>query len=382
MLAEKGYLSEFTTEYTTLYCLPGYVGACMQKESIKKSRDMFGMPVGNVTFSANTELSALEAVRFWACNSTLLLYLWVQENSLSAQRYAKVKDSVRWCTDHYRVAFYDGDTLHTACLRGLIGSGGERESPELDATGIEAKVIILSKEVAAKSIRFHPVCGKVLVVDVSAIYVCDPNRDLPGQIAEKAPSEETKAEENAQAVPGEPETHSAEGILADDTAAEEPLVAERPAEEANTPATEGGEMPAVEDKPGASAPALTPQALLEQKRVPSDDAFCRVIHGLLSGETKESELKTTIVNAVLLARGAGLAQNCPNSRQLSSQLRLATNLMLDECSYSSAFLSSTFGNAEKDVPALTLAAYMYALLAPAVMYDYGLRAQSEQYLSD
>ena len=127
---------------------------------------------------------------------------------------------------------------------------------------------------------------------------------------------------------------------------------------------------------------LTPQTLLDLKRIPSDDEFCQVIHDLLSKKISDDQLTTTIVNAVLLARGAGLAKDCSNSKQLSAQLRLAANLMLDECNYSSEYLANVFGNAETDVPALTLAAYMYAMLTPAVMYDYGLKAQTEQYLSD
>ena len=70
------------------------------------------------------------------------------------------------------------------------------------------------------------------------------------------------------------------------------------------------------------------------------------------------------------------------SQLISAQLRTATTLMLNECNHSSEHLSTIFGNMETETQALALSAYMYALLVPAVMYDYGLKAQTEQYLSD
>lgn len=398
MLVEKGYLAEFTAQHTTLYCLPNYVSACMQKESIKKSHNIFNISVGNVTVSANTEISITEALKLHFCNDTLFLYLWSQKDCLAAPRYAKIKESIKWCDDHYKIAFYDAGTLRTARLDFLIRTDDKLESPELDATDVASKYLIISKDNANDTTIFNSICEKVLVVDGGKIYFCDPKKNLMEQIKEFESTSDVNPEDDTAVELSEPEALPVEAPLVD--AAK--IIVETPTAESE-PGTQTlveDEAPSVEEveivpeiievslpiedeaEPVVSMDILTPQALLDLKRVPSDDEFCQVIHSLLCSNIKESELTATIVNAVLLARGAGLAQNCPKSKQLSSQLRLATNLMLDECNYSSEFLANAFGNADADVPALTLAAYMYALLTPAVMYDYGLKAQTEQYLSD
>lgn len=139
MLVEKGYLAEFTVDQTTLYCLPKYVSACMQKESIKKSKDIFKLSVGRVTLSANTEISVADACRFYFCNETLTQYLHAQHATLPAPRYAKIKESIRWCDGFYKVAFYDGDTLCTAHLCSLPYLDGKTDGAELNASDIEAK---------------------------------------------------------------------------------------------------------------------------------------------------------------------------------------------------------------------------------------------------
>lgn len=398
MLVEKGYLAEFTAKHATLYCLPNYVSACMQKESIKKSHNIFDVSIGNVTLSANTEISIPEALMFHLCNDTLFLYLWAQKDILPTPRYGKVKESIKWCDDHYKISFYDEGTLRTARLIYLLRTDDKLESPELDATYVESKYIIISKDNADDTIIFNPICEKVLVVDSGKLHFCDPKRNLMEQIAEFESNSDSDQECAAPEEPTEPEVPPVEVPL---TEAVE-VVVEAPTKE---PAPEV--YPLVEEKVSSvevvetvpmaiesplpaedeadlttTADILTPQTLLGLKHAPSDDEFCQVIHSLLGSDVEESELTATIVNAVLLARGAGLAQNCPNSKLLSSQLRLATNMMRDECNYSSEFLATAFGNAGADVPALTLAAYMYALLTPAVMYDYGLKAQTEQYLSD
>lgn len=399
MLVEKGYLAEFTVDQTTLYCLPKYVSACMQKESIKKAKDIFELSVGKVTFSANTEVSVADAFRFYSCNETLTQYLHAQHATLPAPRYAKIKESIRWCDGFYKVAFYDGDTLCTAHLCSLPYLDGKTDGAELDASDIESKYIIISEETAEHTIVFNPVCEKVLVASGGKTYFCDPKMNLVEQI-EKDASSDADAQEDIPVTPGKPEVPPVENTDAEDgeDVTTEPSVegtGSGAPSEADTKAStaDHDELPwnvtetpqpvlMEESKPVDDADLMTPQALLNLKRTPKDEEFCQVIHGLLCSNVGEDEVTATIVNAVLLAKGAGLVPGCPNSKRLSAQLRLATNLMLDECNYSSEFLATAFGSVEADAATLTLAAYMYALLTPAVMYDYGLKAQTEQYLSD
>lgn len=406
MLAAKGYLAEFMgNEDTTLYCLSTYSCGCLLKESIKQSRNIFNISIGNVKLSANTEVHIGDSLRFYLTNNTLLLYLWGQRENLSAPEYAKIKKSIKWCDDHYQVAFYDEGTLQTAYLGFLIRADDNLDATELDASDIEAKYIIISKENAVGTIFFNSTCEKVIVVEGTKLYFCDPKKSLIAQMDDSDASNGTIYEEIALDRPGiEPDDAMSPSVeistgkviaSTPETPTEGPAAEEQtPVVMGDSPAVEPTEVvPATKEDVSPSVPivevqtdilpgALTPQMLLDLKRTPSDAEFCSVVHELLSTKVSDEKLPSTIVNAVLLARGAGLADDCPASKQLSAQLRLATMLMLDECNYSSEYLATAFGNVEMEVPALTLAAYMYALLTPAVMYDYGLKARTEQFLSD
>lgn len=428
-LVAKGYLAEFTTNSdSTLYCLSGYCSACMQKESIRTSRNIFEISVGRIAISATTEISIEESLRFYFCNETLLMYLWGQKESLPTQKYQKIKESIKWCEDHYNVNFYSDGITITAYLGFLIRTDDNLNSPKLDASGIEAKYLIISRDNANDTIVFNSACERVFIVDGKELYICDPKENLMAQIP--GANATTHAEDIEKVTTGETTVDSgttrntacdkrsvndtvsvSQDIHEEQNTAIIPEVAEEPAVVAipnSTSIDVVPDTPTVIEEDTLEAPAgitieptkqttvaiaatnhsvtipdlVNPQSLLELNRVPTDEEFCQAVHNLLCQQTTEDQLSAVIVNAVLFARGAGLEYNCPQSKQLSTQLRLATNLMLDECNYSSEFLANAFGNTEAEVPALTLAAYMYALLTPAVMYDYGLKAQTEQYLSD
>ncbi len=397
LLVTKGYLAEFMdNEETTLFCLSAYSCGCLHKESIKKSRKIFDISIGNVKYSANKEVPIGDSLRFYFTNNILLLYLLSQRENLSAPEYAKIKESIKWCGDYYRVACYDEGTLQIAYLGLLIHA-----DDHLDAGDIKEKYIIITKEDAGGPIFFNSICEKVIVVEGRKLFFCDPKKRLTVQMndtdefdgirSEEAVLERTDEELDDGISPsaGEEAASTSEAPMEGSVAEEQvPVIADEH--------SAGGPAEVVpERKENLLPPAppadmhtdvlpgtLTPQMLLDLKRTPSDAEFCCVIHDLLSTRVPDEKLTGTIVNAVLLARGAGLAKNCPASRQLSAQLRLATMLMLDECNYSSEYLATAFGDMEMEIPALTLAAYMYALLTPAVMYDYGLKAQTEQFLSD
>ena len=401
MLVTKGYLAEFRdNEDTELYCMSGYSCGCLYKESIKQSRNIFNISVGNVKFFANTEVDIGDALRRYLTNNTLLMYLRGQRQNLSAPEYVKIIKSIKWCDDHYQVAFYDEGVFQTAYL-GFLTCADDK----LAASNIQEKYIIVFKKDADSTLCFNTADKKVIVVEDEKICFCESKKSLPAQIDGRDVSNEAVSKEMAL---GKPSMEPDDGT---EPSAEIPAgevivpASEMPAE---TFASEKKSLGGADDSPSAvfaeAIPAaegnvlsavplaevqndilpgdLTPQVLLDLKRTPSDAEFCCVVHQLLSTQVTDEKLHSTIVSAVLLARGAGLADNCPASKQLSAQLRLATMLMLDECNYTSEYLSTAFGDVETEVPALTLAAYMYALLVPAVTYDYGLKAQTEQFLSD
>lgn len=388
-LTEKGYLAKFMVDTETeLYCLSAYGCGCMQKESIKQARNIFDISIGNVKLSANTGIQSAEALLFHRCNDVLMAYLWNQRRCLPKAEYGKIKESVKWCDNHYQVVFYNEGIICTAYLGLLLNDKAESNAMEIDATNIDAKYIIISRSNADHAFIFNDVCEKVLVADTEMLHICDPKQGLVSQVngtllkAEEVTSEEeTIAEDEPSAlkfesVPSlltEPVVSAVENKTIRDTS-----IASGTDE--TTPIQSSAAV--VDEQPEGVAVVLTPCLALGLDRTPTDEEFCQLVHDLLSNGVDKQELPTAITNAVLLARGAGLIKDYPKSKQLSAQLRLATMLMLEECNYSSESLSTAFSNAEMDVPALTLAAYMYALLTPAVMYDYGLKVQTEQYLAD
>lgn len=412
-LVEKGYLAHFIAGGDTdLYCLSGYSLSCLQKESIRQSRNLFSLSVGNVKLYANTEIHIGDALRFHLCNNVLMAYLCASKKDASSSEYAIIKSSIKWNDDHYNIAFYDNGVLHNAYLGLFVRNNDDLNASEIDASTIDAHYIIISKVNAEDAIVFNTLCEKVIVVDGVNLILCNPKKNLICQLKENAESKDENLTEEHDSmeeivlsteedipVPDtsiDEETQTAitlaETILNDNAGENEPIT--EPADNTNenasvdtqaTPISGDESAPLDEEQMVLQIDNLmeiTPSGLLSLKRTPTDDEFITVIHNLLSKIVPEEQLASTITNALLLARGAGLVDNRPKSKQVSSQLRLATNLLLDECNYSSEFLANSFANSEMDVPALALSAYMYALLAPAVMYDYGLKAQSEQYLID
>ena len=384
-LAEKGYLARIAADpENELYCLSGYCCGCMQKESVKYLQGLWNLSVGSVKIFADTEIDRNQAVLSFTSNSMLLNCLFAQKQYLDEEEYERVKKSIKWHDNHYNVAVYDEGVPYTAYLW----------QPSADATDLDAKYIIVLKDLVDLIHEYNPACERVFVVADDHVYSCDPAVDIISQLDGVNDSEHLTVPENAadaepQVAEDSERVAISEAPTSDDTTPD--LQPETPSEaESNKDNDEilaGHIAEEVEqildndpnDQTLVSQCALTPQVLLEKGCTPKDEEFCCVIHELLSNTVPENKLTSTVVNAVLLARGAGAVPGYSCSERLSAQLRLATTLLLDEYNYSSECLSKVFDNDEAYSPALTLAAYMHAMLTPTVSYDYGLKAQTEQY---
>lgn len=129
--------------------------------------------------------------------------------------------------------------------------------------------------------------------------------------------------------------------------------------------------------------ATTPLELLQKKDIPTDDEFCSVILDILNKESvTQEQLKSVIVNAVLLAKGAGLQKECAKAGKLSLSLRLATNILIEESAYTSETLTTVFSEIDSENEAMALSAYLLAMLVPAIPFDYGLINQTESIFKD
>lgn len=370
-LEEKGILARFTAENgDDLYCLSQYTLNGMNKESIRKSKSYFLISVGNINFSAGMEIEKKTADNFYSNNRVLIQYLLMQKKLLAKSQYEKVIESIKWSKDRYQILFFEDGTFYPACLMDSVD------------TDVSAEYIITSRLGAEKGGKEFCASKKVIIVDDGSGFAsikdqcCRPeNEPAPG-----LPSDGQKPVDTVESLdpPSVGETSVEETVLPEESAVVEDFDDLEKESADDTPEEGSKEQETVATSQTVSV-KLTPKDLLEMGRTPSDEEFCSVIHSLLNNEKYD---QASIVNAVLLAYGASMIDGYTESQLISAQLRTATTLMLNECNHSSEHLSTIFGNMETETQALALSAYMYALLVPAVMYDYGLKAQTEQYLSD
>ena len=161
--------------------------------------------------------------------------------------------------------------------------------------------------------------------------------------------------------------------------------AEKPTEEAipsNAPATiEHG---------NAEAPPVEPEDLEFKEKV---SEFCRMaldgdwsindklmvgmILKLLEEErlhTDDNEVWSELSQALLLAKAAASDPRNERSKLLYEQLLLATDIGMDRHEYTGDKLMDLFAEPSKTTQAIMLAAYCFAMFAPAHSYDYNLKS--------
>lgn len=366
LLVSKGLLARIdigTDEFCC--CLSDYCFACMKKESIATQKGNFWqVSYGSVKVTADKDIDKSVVSMFVRENDFLLLYLSAQKNSLSEKQFRTVMGSIKWADGYYRVAVYDDkDNLCLAALAPSIN--------DLGSTNEE--YIIVSGDTPRREISLADTCVKVFTVKDGKVS-CPPSGDAPADAAGigRTPADRTSAGRTPAGKKGKARAGEKTGSSMPDNETKE------------EPATEMIHESPVPDKKTEEAPgtpeALSARALLALDRTPYDEEFLGLINELLERKSGDEDPAPAIVSAVLLAKGAGLAPGCPKCKKLSAQLRLAANLLTDECVYSSECLSEVFSDPETDPPALALAAYMQAMLTPAAAYDYGLQTRTGNYM--
>lgn len=348
-LVTKGYLARFkyedTGENVYAYCLSNYCSSCMEKASIAtQMKDFWLLSFGNYKLHTDNNMERAVIVNAVSANEQLLKYVYTVKDILTEKEFRTVKSSIIWKENFYQVTVFYEDIPYCCRLVNRLES----------ADNIQAENILVCDEIFSAESFHNKYCENVFVL--SKGNICRFNY-----------------EENAASFPdilsdsnAEDRDNKAELDKAEPTA----VHAERSA--ANTDSLAEGEKN-----------ATTPLELLRKKSVPKDSEFYKVILGILNKESSTKEqLKTVIVNAALLAKGAGLEKNCPDTKLLSLQLRLATNVLIDESAYTSETLATAFDDAGDDNSSLMLAAYLFAMLAPAVPFDYGLTNKTESLFGD
>ena len=153
------------------------------------------------------------------------------------------------------------------------------------------------------------------------------------------------------------------------------------------PPAEGEGGKSLEGETGPEDPEEEPveddPAVLERNPgVPSDESLCKMIENLLKPPSAQGNVKSRIVQAVLLAHGVSLEEDRPMASLLSAKLKLATHLLTEGVAYSSECLSETFAINDPRDEALRLSAYLFAMLTPSAAYDYSMKARTGALLSD
>lgn len=370
VLSSKGLLTIY--EYSKgekslkVYCLSPYCNSCMRKDSIASQMKTFwNVSYGNYTIVGGTEISMACLANAIDNNMLLLKYLYYAKNSTSCAEFREITSSIKWIGNHYSVIVVFNDNTCVASLTQsdtylcandekniLVVTNGRELS--LDCSEVHNNVFILNKD----TLVLHSSDGTKIEHETA----CSSGAENKEQ--EQAVSDNAKIEESEQDVK---ESH----------VEKKPSVTAIPDSEVETAPSNS---PTTNSDYSESTVSI--QCLTNSKHVPDDKEFEKIILTVLNAPVSSlEELNDSIVNAVLLADGASLVKGSDNCKVLSNELQLATGLFIREHTYTSECLASAFADPLNNDSCIMLASYLRALLAPSMAYDYGLKNQTDIFLS-
>ncbi|MDD3417845.1 MAG: hypothetical protein PHY47_28300, partial [Lachnospiraceae bacterium] len=350
LLSTKGYLACFEYEKgekrEIAYCLSTYCYGSMQKESISSQmKGFWALSYGNYKVCSSGETDRTVIIDAIENNSRLIEYFYGIKSFLAKEEYQIVKQSICWENNYYRVSVFDvGKEVLCHLFNPCVADSWDTDETILlvDEDDIE---YVKNSDSVAVFLVFS--AGRILSL---SDYI---HRDV------------TELQSEAQ--------NSILDDLNEDSAEKEIECTSRKSDIA----IKVNDQNVIETY-NSELSDITPMALLNGGRTPTDYEFAEGVKSILTKTAKTKEqLTSAIVQSVLLAKGAGVVENYTDSKRISAQLRLSTNLLLDGLSYTSECLASSFENPKKDAPSLVLAAYMYAMITPAMAFDYGLKNQLE-----
>lgn len=356
-LAAKGYLFDFEYEEDgekiSAYCLSDYCSSCMKKESIAtQMKGFWDLSFGNYQFLSDTEVERAFVINAIDSNALLLKYVYAMKEVLTEEEFVIVKKSIIWKDGYYEIAVLEKGTPIICHLVNSTENVNEI---------LEESILVMDDQYSVESIHNNAI-KHVFVLEQGTVNLLEKKKE---EVSESKLLELSQEDlfhtpvENSESVEGVKET-SAEQHENDLTISSDE-----------------------DTEPENVTKAITPLDLLQKKEIPTDDEFYNVVLNILNQEvTTQDQLKSTIVNAALLAQGAGLEKNCTKSKLLSLQLCLATKVLIEESEYTSERLTTAFPNIDTQNAAMGLSAYLFAMLAPARAFDYGLLNQVDTLFKD
>lgn len=363
-LVNKGYLACF--EYDRgdskkgAYCLSTYCYGCLKKNSISvQMRGFWSLSFGDTKVITSSVIAKDVIEKFVRNNDRLAEYLYAVKGLVDPDKYQAIKQSIKWKEDYYRIAVVKGGETTNCYLY----------DPDNLPDDINEDGILVIGEDTKIDAALMDVDKKIFVYENQSVTLL--GEESGG--TEKTADEDLINESEKSAVQEPAENEDPESKTAPIEVKTEKIVMN---EEASAEKDDDSEEVSV-------------KSLLKKKTVPKDEEFCMVIEQLLNREAATKEQLTSIISqTIAFAKAVGDVATKENGEQkdhmesykLSAQLRLASNLMLNECTYTSEFLSSVFPNPDNDDPAIMLSAYMFAMLIPGMAFDYGMKNQMEIFL--
>lgn len=365
-LAAKGYIAEFEYEESEIteeaFCLSSYCCGCLKKNSISvQMRGFWDLSFGDVKIVSSGDIEKTAVEKYIRNNQRLAEYLYAAKGIVEPDEYQTIKQSIKWKTDHYEIAVIeDGEIIN------CILYDPENTSDKIEESGM----LFVGEDEVDEAIRDSST--KMFICNNQSIRMFSDSYSAPA-------AEEISVDE----------TISEDFVVTKETDIEDEDTDE--SEELKDKNLISDEADIITDdlQVNDESESISIKSLLEKNVVPTDEEFCSVMEQLLDREAKTKEQLTSLI-AQLAAFGKAVGDvslkenNVPvdhqESNRLSAQIRLASNLMLNECIYTSEFLSSVFVNPENEDPALMLSAYFFAMLVPGMAFDYGLKSQTEMFL--
>lgn len=114
-LSKNGYLAKY--QYSVdknsqeIFCLSQYCCDCMMKDSIRKLKSFWKMPVGECVIRGEDKMDASILIDTFICNEFLLKYIMIAQRCLKKQQMKYIYNSIKWVDNNYQVMVFWDNTF-------------------------------------------------------------------------------------------------------------------------------------------------------------------------------------------------------------------------------------------------------------------------------
>ena len=365
-LADKGYVLKFEPDNeVSFYCLSKYTYSCIHKDSLKRDfRWLCKVGDFSITMDNESKIDYDLANNVLLDNTLLMKYLSLV-NEHQPQLMGDIQGFIKRKNDTYRVKAIIEDTEYDCEL--------------YNGRNIISDMPII---VVPAILPYEDKLGEVIICDESGIRFKDGKTPLvyeKNNEIETTESEKTSVENKQESDLNVPQDMNQAPITSElENVVEEalPIVKiENEKKQNNNTIQESHNSERV------VSPHFDDNAF--EKDTPDEDAFIRMIEGIINVEAKDVEtIRSSVVNGVVMAKAASFIYGYSEIVSLYKQLLYATDLPLDDRQYSSASLSNVYRETSNANECLLMSTYLFTLTSPKRPYDFGVSAQADLFLHE